>query len=67
MPIHPSITTTKLVNAIKRDDGTGYCTVCGRKAKHFCEPDLDNQPCQFKGCGALAVCGAEQILLKVQA
>lgn len=63
MQIHPSITERKLVAAIKRDDGTGFCAACGRKAKGYCEPDAERYPCHYPTCGQSAVYGAEQWLL----
>lgn len=59
--MHPSITESRIVRAVKRDDGTGFCTTCGR-AQKFVEPDATGYPCQR--CKALTVSGAEQLLLE---
>ena len=59
--MHPSITESRIVRAVKRDDGTGFCTACG-KAQKYCEPDADGYPCAK--CKQKTVKGAEQILLE---
>lgn len=61
--MHPSITEKRIVSAVKRDDNTGFCRACGRKAKSFVEPDAEHYPCEFKSCGQTEVFGAEQLLL----
>ena len=61
--IHSSITEARIVKAVKRYDGTGFCTACGRKAKGFVEPDAEHYSCLFITCGKPAVYGAEQLLL----
>lgn len=61
--MHPSITDKRIVNAVKRDEGIGFCRACGRKAKGFVEPDAEHYPCAFKSCGQAEVFGAEQLLL----
>lgn len=58
--MHPSITESRIVRAIKRDDGTGFCTACG-KAQKYVEPDAENYTCAK--CKQPAVSGAEQLLL----
>lgn len=58
--LHPSITESRIVRAVKRDDGTGFCIACG-KAQKFVEPDAERYACAK--CKALAVYGAEQLLL----
>lgn len=67
--MHPSLTSTRLVSAIKRsmreDTFPGFCTSCGRKAKQNCEPDARDYPCLFKSCGKDTVFGAEELLLMV--
>lgn len=67
MTIHPSLTEAKIVRAAKAnmfgDSFIGFCTACGRKAKHPCEDDLTGATCQFKDCGKPAVYGAGQLLL----
>lgn len=65
--MHPSLTLKKLVSAVERsmrdDSYPGYCTSCGRKAKHNCEPDMREVVCQFKSCGKPTVYGAEELLM----
>lgn len=63
MTIHPSITESRIVKAVKRDEGTGFCIVCGRKAKGFVEPDAEKYTCGYARCAQPAVYGAEQLLL----
>ncbi len=69
--MHPSLTVNRLVSAVKRsmfdESFPGFCTTCGRKAKHPCEPDLRGATCQFKSCGQATVYGAEELLFMVQA
>ena len=57
-----TITTRQLTDAIRRDDGTGFCVACGHKAPMFVEPDAECYPCP--NCKEPAVFGAEQILLR---
>ena len=59
--MHKTLTYRRIVSAVKRDDGTGFCTVCGKSQK-FVEPDARNYPCKF--CKRLEVIGAEQLLLE---
>ena len=66
--MHPSITTARVVSAVKRnmrdcDSYIGFCHACGRKAKQSVEPDARQYPCAFKTCGASAVYGAEETLM----
>ncbi len=49
-----------VIDAVQRDDGTGFCTSCGEETTGV-EPDARNYPCP--ACGALAVAGAEECLL----
>jgi hypothetical protein len=53
----------RFVKAVKRDDNTGFCIACGRKAKGFVEPDAEKYTCQYARCAQSAVYGAEQLLL----
>lgn len=64
---HPKITERQLVNAVKADNGIGFCNACGRKAKGYVEPDASQYPCLFKSCGRNHVYGAEQLLLETVA
>lgn len=50
MTMHPSITESRIVKAVKRDDNTGFCIACGKKAKSFVEPDAEGYPCEYKRC-----------------
>ena len=61
----PNLTLDRLMAAVERDDGTGYCRHCGEQAEHFVEPDADDYPCDY--CGTDTVAGAEQILLETVA
>ncbi len=61
MVLHKSITERRIVSAVKRDDGTGFCAKCGRSQKYV-EPDASFYPCNK--CGMNAVFGAEQLLLE---
>ncbi len=63
MIVHESITEKRVVTAVKKDNGIGFCTACGRKAKGFVEPDAERYGCLFKNCSQLSVYGAEQLLL----
>ncbi len=59
--MHPSITESRIVRAVKRDDGTGFCKACG-KAQKYVEPDASGYVCQK--CKEPAVSGAENLLLE---
>lgn len=56
------ISERRIVAAVKRDDGTGFCTACGNE-QDGCEPDAEGYTCQ--ACGQPAVSGAEQLLMGV--
>jgi hypothetical protein len=56
------LTMSMIVNAVKRDDGTGFCVHC-RATRKGCEPDAQNYPCER--CGEPAVMGAEEMLMRV--
>jgi Zn finger protein HypA/HybF involved in hydrogenase expression len=58
------ITLDRVMRAVRRDDGTGFCIACGASQK-FVEPDAERYPCNK--CKQPKVFGAEQILLRVQA
>jgi hypothetical protein len=60
MSLHPTVTQRRIVSAIRRDDGTGYCLECGKPQK-YTEPDAEAYPCH--ACKQNSVYGAEQILL----
>jgi len=50
----------QVLDAAKRDDGTGFCWDCGNE-QTGCEPDMVRGTCE--ACGAARVYGAEQICL----
>ena len=64
--IHPSITEAKIIRAVKSSmfgtKNPGFCTKCGKK-HDGCEPDMRGGKCTAKKCGALAVEGAEWIMI----
>lgn len=48
-----------VIEAVQRDDGTGFCVACGEEA-YGVEPDAERYECE--SCGKRAVYGAEQLL-----
>ena len=66
MPIHPSITKTRVFEAVEAQhtslDNPGFCIKCGADAEG-CEPDAQRYKCEE--CGARAVYGAEEILMRM--
>jgi hypothetical protein len=64
--IHPSITLQRLMDADMRRrttlDDPGLCVVCGNEQAGT-EPDARRYRCE--ACGAQAVFGAEELLLRV--
>ena len=70
MTLHPSLTATRIANAVRRsmrdDTFPGFCVICGRKAKQNCEPDARAYPCLYKGACGNNVYGAEELLFMVQ-
>jgi len=54
-----AVTEEQIMEALGRDDNTGFCTACGEE--HTVEPDAVDYECS--GCGAHKVCGAEHLLL----
>jgi len=58
--IHPSITEARIIDAISRDDGTGFCIECGGE-RDGCEPDAVNYNCP--ACSQPEVYGADNVLL----
>ena len=56
----PALTFRRIQRAILCDNGTGFCTTCG-KAHKYTEPDAEHYPCTK--CKTPTVFGAEQILL----
>ncbi len=65
MKLHPSLTEARIVRAVKADNGTGFCSVCGKKCPEYVEPDADGAP--YPDWEARdhvhTVYGAEQLLL----
>jgi hypothetical protein len=54
------LTLDEVMDAAECDDGRGFCLQCG--AEHDgCEPDARRYPCD--NCGALAVYGAQEIII----
>ncbi len=62
MTLHPSITEKRIVLAVRRDDGTGFCIACG-KTQRYVEPDAERYTCAKPRCAGPTVYGAEQLLL----
>jgi hypothetical protein len=55
-----NLTLEKIVAAVQEDDNLGFCIACGEPADSV-EPDARKYQCDT--CGALAVYGAEELLL----
>jgi hypothetical protein len=55
------VTVEQVVAACERDDYTGICLVCGEE-QGGCEPDARKYRCE--NCDALAVYGAEELLMR---
>lgn len=55
-----------VIAAAQNDDGAGFCVKCGAESScypfSYCEPDAAEYPCDE--CGACAVYGAEEIILR---
>ncbi len=66
MAIHESITTERVCEAVERHnttlDNPGFCTQCGADAERV-EPDAEGCECEI--CDAPAVCGAEELLIRL--
>jgi hypothetical protein len=52
-------TIDEIIEAIERDDHTGFCMDCGHEAGG-CEPDAREYECE--NCGKYKVYGAEECL-----
>jgi predicted RNA-binding Zn-ribbon protein involved in translation (DUF1610 family) len=65
-PIHPSITTERVIEAVQRHnislDNPGFCLACGEEAEGV-EPDARRYECEM--CGEAQVYGAEELLLMI--
>ena len=68
MRLHPSITLDRLEAACESSmfgmESPGFCVKCGADADG-CEPDAERYRCEE--CGARAVYGAEQLMLRTVA
>ena len=66
MKIHPSITTERVEEAVKRRmtglDNPGFCIVCGEDADGV-EPDAEEYECEH--CGNNGVYGADDLLMEM--
>jgi hypothetical protein len=54
------ISQDRIMRAIESGESIGFCKECGH-SQDGCEPDARNYPCE--SCGAMAVYGAEEILI----
>lgn len=67
MKIHEDITIDRVLEAVERHslslDNPGFCNACGIEAEGV-EPDAEHYICE--SCGAPAVFGAEEYLLRLQ-
>jgi hypothetical protein len=59
---NPKITLDDIMDAVNRDDGTGFCLACRAEVQGV-EPDARRDECDE--CGALKVYGAEAWLLRL--
>lgn len=55
----PKVTLDQIVEAVERDEMTGFCLACGEEAYNV-EPDARRYPCD--NCGAPRVYGAQELL-----
>lgn len=66
MKMYPSITTERVLDAVERSntglDNPGFCIACGQEQED-CEPDMRKGPCEH--CGAKAVYGAEELMMRI--
>ena len=64
MKIHPSVTATRVAEAVQRShrtlDNPGFCIKCGGEAEGV-EPDARRYECEV--CGEDGVYGADELLL----
>lgn len=64
--MHESLTIERVMEAAERQmfgtDNPGFCKACGDEADG-CEPDMRNARCV--ACGAMAVTGAEELLIEL--
>ena len=66
MTLHASITLDRVAEAVERQmttlDDPGFCTECGFEATGV-EPDAEDFECE--SCGAIAVQGADNLLIQL--
>lgn len=66
MKVHHSLTAERIMEAVERGmsslDNPGFCVACGEEVEG-CEPDARRYPCD--SCGAEAVYGAEELLIRL--
>jgi len=55
------ISQARIARAVESGESTGFCVACGAE-RDGCEPDARNYPCE--ACGAMAVYGAEELLMQ---
>lgn len=60
--LHPSITQSRVIEAVKEDDHRGFCIYCGEEASNV-EPDARNYTCD--ACEEPGVFGAEELLFHI--
>jgi hypothetical protein len=54
------ISQARIIRAVESGESIGFCQECGRE-QDGCEPDARNYQCE--SCGAMAVYGAEEMLI----
>lgn len=59
-----NLTTDDVLEAVERDDCTGFCLSCGAE-RDACEPDARNYWCE--NCGEQMVFGAAEIMFMLVA
>jgi hypothetical protein len=55
------ITIARILRAVDADEYLGFCTACGVEASNV-EPDARKRECE--SCGARAVYGAEELMIR---
>jgi len=62
MQTRTKVSIEQVMDAVERDDNSGFCLECGAEA-YGVEPDARRYKCEE--CGAMAVYGAEECLFMV--